>query len=225
MIGWLLYKANSATSMVCLGVAICVILVSRIPVFAQKSSRIFTFGLLMIIAFVVLESTIGLSKLIIVNVLGRDISLTTRVPMWFALIKMAGNPIVGVGYESFWLGERLQRLWQLYGTIHQAHNGYLEVFLNLGLIGLSLKIAIIISGFIKIQKQLQGDYTFAILKLIFLVIVVIYNWTEASFMGVNNIWLLMFFSVLDVSDQQREVRNHVDHVNVQSVDPKATFTK
>ncbi len=219
MICWILYIANSATSMVCLILSICILLVSRIPGMARKPTRIFVFGLVAISVFLVLEATLGLSELIIVNILGRDITLTTRVPMWYSLIKMSKNPVVGVGYESFWLGKRIELLWNIFGfPLHQAHNGYLEVYLNLGIIGLSLIVAIIISGLLKIQKQLNVDYPFAILRLTFLVVVALLSWTEAVFYGVNNMWLLLFLSVLDMSGQQQEFKEQTKETNTQSND-------
>ena len=58
------------------------------------------------------------------------------------LLSQPINPWVGTGFESFWLGDRLQTLWNLkfYENfyINEAHNGYIEVYLNLGLVGVSL---------------------------------------------------------------------------------------
>ncbi len=220
MIVWLLYMANSATSTAIMAIAICLFLLSRIRVMARKPRMIFNFSLAAISVFLVLEATIGLTTLIVVNILGRDTTLTTRVPMWYGLLKMAGNPIVGVGYDSFWLGARLEALWQAYGKLIQAHNGYLEVYLNLGLIGLSLILINIISGLIKVQKQLHVEYPFAILRLTLIVVVAIYNWTEATFYGVNNMWLLQFLGILDMSGQQKEGGIHMKEADMQSVDPK-----
>jgi O-antigen ligase len=200
LLAYLFYLSNSATSQLCMLVAFFILLVSQIPAIARKPGRIFVFGLGMISVFLVLEATIGLTRIIIVDFLGRDPSLTTRVPMWLGLIDMAGSPLIGVGYESFWLGRRLEVLWQMYGALHQAHNGYLEVYLNLGLIGLCLILAAVFSGVLRLQKQLKNKelYNFSILRLTYLMVVLLYNWTEASFYGVNNIWLLMYFSVIDL---------------------------
>ena len=41
------------------------------------------------------------------------------------------NPIIGFGYESFWLGDRLQYMAEHWGITSQAHNGYLEMYLNM----------------------------------------------------------------------------------------------
>ena len=54
------------------------------------------------------------------------------------LIEMAPNALVGAGFESFWLGPRLSKVMTAFPNLHvnEAHNGYIEVYLNLGVIGL-----------------------------------------------------------------------------------------
>ncbi len=211
MIIWLLYKADSATSIVGIVLAMCLFLVSKLPSMIRKPDRIFTFCLILVSVFLLLEAIFDLSGLIIVNILKRDPTLTTRVPMWYGLIAMAKNPVVGVGYESFWLGSRLVVLWQAYGGIKQAHNGYLETYLNLGLIGLSLLVTGILSGLLKVRKQLKVGYPFTILRLVFILIVAVYNWTEATFYGISNMWLLLFLGILDTKGlQEPESINNVN---------------
>ncbi len=204
IVGWLFYSSNSATSLLCFSVAICIVMIGFLPGMTGRMRRFFSFGVAVVVLFLMLDPLLGLSRMIIVNVLKRDISLTTRVPMWYGLIRMAGNPIVGVGYESFWLGERLETVWRTFDVVHQAHNGYLETYLNLGFVGLSLILAILISGFVKAQRQLSSAYRYAMFKLVFLVVIVVYNWTEATFFGVNNMWLLMFVVVIDMHGQRSE---------------------
>ena len=69
---------------------------------------------------------------------GRDPTLTGRTVIWNAVLSTHTNPLIGSGYESFWLGPRLQEVWaQTGGGITEAHNGYLEIYLNLGIVGLS----------------------------------------------------------------------------------------
>ena len=43
--------------------------------------------------------------------LGEDTTLTGRTDLWEDLKKIDVNPIVGVGFESFWVGDRVDRLW------------------------------------------------------------------------------------------------------------------
>ncbi len=198
MIAWLLHKANSATSLACLVLVACLLLASRLPSGVREPRRIMVLGMAAVCVFGFLELTLDVSDSV-VALLGRDATLTTRVPMWEALREMAVNPLVGVGYESFWLGDRVHVLQDEYGSIHQAHNGYLEVYLNVGLVGLGLIVGSILSGLFKLWSHLSRDYTAAILRLCFIVAVALYNYTEATFYGVSNMWLLLLLGIVDVS--------------------------
>ena len=84
-------------------------------------------GATAIVVFGILEATLGVCDRF-VGMLGRDPTLTTRTPMWHGLIEMMKHPLIGEGFESFWLGDRLVAVWMMVkNTLHQAHNGYLEV--------------------------------------------------------------------------------------------------
>lgn len=67
-------------------------------------------------------------------------SLTGRIPLWYELSKAAGNrPLLGYGYGSFWSAERIgyyskRLLWE----IPNGHNAYLDLVLNVGVVGLVL---------------------------------------------------------------------------------------
>ena len=201
MTAWLLFMANSATSLLCLVVAIGIFFLSRVPVIAREPGRIMVVGGFLVFLFGMLEIMIGVSDSVI-SMLGRDPTLTTRVPMWYGLLEMAEDPLVGVGYESFWLGDRLLLLLNMYGGLHQAHNGYLETYLNLGLIGLFLLLGSIASGIIKTRRYLTVDYSAAILRLCFVSVTVLYNWTEAAFVGVSDMWMLTFLGIMDPLSRQ-----------------------
>src|SRR3984893_16756181 len=78
---------------------------------------------------------------------GRDPTLTGRSNIWKAVLSTNTNPLIGTGYESFWLGPRLNHVWQLAGQVNEAHNGYLEIYLTLGLVGVFLLFLFIIASY------------------------------------------------------------------------------
>jgi O-antigen ligase len=209
LVVWLLNLSKSATSMVCLVVAVILILVGRLKIFAQKPGAIINLLIAFIPVFILLQEVFGITD-IILDLLGRDRNLTTRVPIWEFLKGMAPNPILGAGYYSFWMGDRLEMIWGFTGrTINQAHNGYLEQYLNLGYIGLFFTGAMIVAGLLKVRRQLTVNYPLGMLNLCFIVSAVLYNYTEASFYGINNIWLLLLFGITEVSGDKRSVSETV----------------
>jgi len=56
---------------------------------------------------------------------------------------------------------------------------------------------------------LTVNYPLGMLNLCFIVSAVLYNYTEASFYGINNIWLLLLFGITEVSGDKRSVSETV----------------
>ena len=82
--------------------------------------------------------------------LGRGSSLSGRTVLWARLLEVHINPIFGTGFESFWLGERLEQLEGIFFFVpNEAHNGYLEIYLNLGLMGLFIIIGLFIATYLE----------------------------------------------------------------------------
>jgi len=203
MAAWLLDKAQSATSLACSVVSVSMFSVSRLAVISQKPGRIIALVTITFFLGLSLEATFGVKDTVI-EFLGRNTSLTERVPMWETLMEMGTNPFVGAGFQSFWMGERLEKIWDALGVqFTQAHNGYLEQYLNLGYIGVAFIGVILLSGLFKVRNQLEVDYPAAMLRLCFIIAAVLYNYTEASFYGINNIWLLTLFGIIEISYQEK----------------------
>lgn len=199
---WLLYTADSATSLSCMIIAACLILSFRLSIMARKPNRIFSFWILCTIFFVILENLFNIKETIIL-MLGRRPDLTDRDIIWKLVLSMQHNPMIGAGYESFWTGERLTLIWEQLGVsgIIQAHNGYIELYLNLGIIGLTLLILSVFYGLTKTRKYLGKEYAYEALKIILIVVTLIYNYTEAMFIPVSNLFVLLLISILDVHNQ------------------------
>jgi O-antigen ligase len=199
MIGWLLKTADSATSTMCLILVVAMFLGSRVPFFRRQPQRLLKLVVAVACLYGLLEATVGVSTTI-VEMLGRDMTLTTRVPIWQDLLQLTSNPLIGAGYESFWLDPRLQGFWEEHGGIRQAHNGYLETYLNLGVVGLTLLLGSILAGFSKVYQSLKSrQHGSGIFRLCLITPVIVYNWTEATFVGVSNMWLLLLLGSLDLS--------------------------
>ncbi len=73
---------------------------------------------------------------------GRDASITGRAPLWVASLGViARRPLIGYGYCGFWNENSIevQYIWQRIGwQAPSAHNGVLDVLIQLGVAGLLL---------------------------------------------------------------------------------------
>ena len=199
MLFWLLRMSDSQTSFVCLVAAVLLLLLGRI---ARRPATIFGVLLCAVVAWPLAEMA-NLKELAL-SFLGRDPTLTNRTVIWQVLGTFEVNPFVGVGYMSFWTGARLEEVWRLINPgLNQAHNGYLEQYLNLGYIGVAFIAVIVLSGLLRVRSHLNDDPAGGILRLCFIVSAVLYNYTEASFYGMNNMWMLLLLGCLEVPRQRQ----------------------
>ena len=194
-IWWLFSEAHSATSFI--SFLIGALTIVFVGIRSINKNFIGTYMLAGIVILAGAELTFGISG-DLSEALGRGSGLSGRTELWTRLLELHTNPILGTGFESFWLGERPQRLEGLFYFIpNEAHNGYLEIYLTLGLIGLSILIALFIATFWKIRLELFRNFEWGRFRLGFLAAIVVYNWTEAAFKTVSPVWFVFYLSAMD----------------------------
>jgi exopolysaccharide production protein ExoQ len=200
MLAWLLRMSDSQTSFACLMAGIGVMLLSRLKVVWRKPSRLVPLLAVGVLLYVSLDSMFEVKNAIL-ELLGRDPSLTNRVELWDVVLSQEVNSIVGAGFMSFWAGDRMRAIWAALGSgINQAHNGYLEQYLNLGYVGVAFIAMIMLATLVKIRNRLDVDPSGALLRLCLLIAAILYNYTEASFYGISNMWVGLLVAALDVTD-------------------------
>jgi exopolysaccharide production protein ExoQ len=197
MVIWLFAMANSMTSLCCFVLAgLLLAAASRRAMVRQRWIIPSLVALIVIVSFLVLFAGLGTSSL---ETLGRDPTLTGRTAIWKLVIRLSGNPIVGTGFESFWMGPRLQEIWSVYWWHpNEAHNGYLEVFLNLGWVGVALLALLLATGYRNVMHELRQNSQLGQLKLAYFVVGVIYNFTEAGFRMLDPIWIMFLVAIMAV---------------------------
>ena len=144
----------------------------------------------------------GLTDHIIEDVLHKDVNLTDRADFWPLLIKKGmAHPWFGSGLDSFFtpqMQETIQaELWmyETYFKPTQAHNGYLEVFLTLGVTGLALLMLVIYSAFRSASRLNETSFEYGQMRLALLACAVVSNWTEASFARPTEFFWFLFLLV------------------------------
>ncbi len=199
-IWWLFSQANSATSLTCLFIGILTVWV--VGTRWIKKNLIGTYMLTALVLLVVAELVFGLSGRYS-EALDRGAGLSGRTVLWTNLLQMHINPVLGTGFESFWLGKRLEQLEGIFYYIpNEAHNGYLETYLTLGIVGVFLLIGLLVATFWKIRAELFQSIEMGRYRLGFLAALVLYNWTEAAFKTLNPLWFIFYLIAMDYPKPQ-----------------------
>jgi O-antigen ligase len=193
MMFWLFTMANSVTAQSCFILASVFLIGSGVRIVNQKSWRVYALMALLVAApFATLFLGMGGGAL---EGMGRDSTLTGRTDIWRNVLSMSGNPLIGTGFESFWLGNRAQRMWGMfYFHPTQAHNGYIEVYLELGWIGIALLAAIVVTGSRNAVAMLRRDPNASRIRLAYIVLALAYNMTEAGFRMMTLTWFFFLLS-------------------------------
>lgn len=204
----LLQTSQSTTSRMCLLIGCMVILAAHSKVFRRHPAFLkaiipASFGL-----FLILDLGFAMSGSF-ARAVGKDPTLTDRTRIWAFLLGMHTNPIFGTGYQSFWLGARLKYFWDNagLGRINEAHNGYLEVYLELGLIGVLLLVGFLIVSYRAVCRKLTSSSSLAVLGMATWLVLVFYNISEAGFNG-GLLYMMFVMSAIALPDRARKrVRN------------------
>jgi hypothetical protein len=197
MCWYLLKVANSATSLVCAVLATAILLAFRIPALKRVTRQLEPYGLAAGVTVFLLDAAFNLKEQVVL-MLGRDMTLTTRTDLWPIVVKFADNPLLGAGFNTFWAGSRLVELhqYELLEGIVQAHNGYLELYLNGGWVGIGLLAMVLFATHKRIKRELASDTPESLVRFIALLVAVVYNFSEASFHKLSLVWLVTLFAIM-----------------------------
>jgi exopolysaccharide production protein ExoQ len=202
----LLAMADSATCIACFILGGGLILATNFRVVRSRPTRVHALCLAIVFAGGVALLFGGEAN--VIHALGRKTNLTGRTEVWAAVIPAVSNSIVGDGFESFWISPDAQKVWRgliLSGwrdpesLINEAHNGYIEVYLNLGWIGVCLLALILISGYRCAGKAFQRDPGLASLMLAYITAAAVYSVTEAGFRMLNLNWTFLLLAIVAAS--------------------------
>jgi exopolysaccharide production protein ExoQ len=138
------------------------------------------------------------------KLLGKDATLNGRIPMWAAILAAsAPQRWFGFGFYGFWSTQSYAVWSQLGGfTPLKAHNGFIDVLADLGLVGLNLVALNFLVVFWRAmrlvgrEKTLESQWPLMMLSLILL-----YNLFESDLMLVNG-FMWIFFVAITVTTQR-----------------------
>ena len=154
----LLIFSSSAGALITLAIVLGFCFLLNLPRKSHKSKAPLWIGLIPIL--LLLTVLVVINADIVLGPLGRDTSLTGRVPLWFAIGQAIGQqPLLGHGYALFWVhtsGSLLAVVATGWNAL-SSQNGYLDLCLDLGLVGLALFLTYLISAMRLGTKQLNTE--------------------------------------------------------------------
>lgn len=139
----------------------------------------------------------------VLGAMGKDMTLTGRTELWTLVIEKIGErPWGGYGFNAFWLGvgSPSEIIWrELNWEVPHSHNGFLDLCLDIGLIGLLVFILafslVYLRGIAWVRFTRNTDSLWPITYLSFLVLA---NLTESSLLRQKFLIVLLVSITLSI---------------------------
>ncbi|NJM75122.1 MAG: O-antigen ligase family protein [Acaryochloridaceae cyanobacterium RU_4_10] len=139
---------------------------------------------------------------LILSSMGKDMTLTGRTDLWSeVLISIGEKPWFGYGLGGFWRGlkgesEVIIKVMQW--EVPHSHNGFLDILLDLGIVGLILFVISFTATYLRAMFHLRhGDRFEYIFPSLFLTFLLMANLTESSFFRQG--FMMLLFTVVTFS--------------------------
>lgn len=202
----LLLMAHSSTCKACFLLGSFLIIALNLRAIRRRPARVHA-----LCAAILLLSGVALffGQADVADALGRQANFSGRTDIWAASLLAAGNPLIGTGFEIFWISpnvlivERTLLSLGYYPALarglNEAHNGYIETYLNLGWIGVCLIAFILVGGYRRAVNFFRRDPEVGSLFLAYIATAVFYSFTEVGFRMLNPCWIFLLLAVISTS--------------------------
>ena len=203
----LLIYSNSMTSIVTLAVTF-LIMWSFSIIYRRYKLLVPVLLPLLLVAGLLLGAT-GVSVGSLTGSMGRSSDLTGRTELWSSIASMIlERPVLGYGFSGFWEGASSEASVvesNIGWSPSYSHNGYLEITLSLGFVGLLLFLWILRTGFRRALFYAENPQSISDLwPLAFLVFFTIHNLAECSILWQNCLeWSLCVSTIMVVDPLNR----------------------
>lgn len=193
---WLLDMSSSKTSLLCVVLGAFVLWGSGRLNKMKSPGRALAAGVAVVLCLALLEAAFGISRAAL-EALGRDQTLTGRTEIWQMVKEQRINPMFGYGFMSFWDTPMARAYNEEGGTaICTVHNGYLEAYVDGGVLAVLLLALILLVGGAMVYKDLLSNTLFGRTKCMFFTIALIYNWSESSFFRLDPLWFVLLLALI-----------------------------
>ena len=215
---WLLVKCDSKTSLFCLVIGALMFWGCGKLVRMANGKRVLIGSLVALVCVVGFDKTFGISE-IIIRAMGRDTSLTGRTDIWRLVLEQRTDPIIGHGFYTFWDGPKGMAVGEAFMRINTSHNGYLEMYLDGGILGCALLGILLLAIGRRVIERLFNGHPLGRVGVTFWLLAILYNFAESSFFRLDVLWFTLLLLVVECP-QLRRVRVNA-RVAVRNDEPMA----
>jgi exopolysaccharide production protein ExoQ len=196
--GFMLAMAQSRTAWVT-----AIVLLMLVPVLRflrnQRLPMSLRLGSVLILGFAAVM--VGSHFLLVgLEALGRDMTFSGRTTIWTHAIHAGMNhAMLGAGYRSFWTPEGASYVYaRLWAVIGNGHNGYLDVWLELGFIGLGLFSLMLLTALSRTYSRLiRSNDTAGLFYALVMIYALIYSFTEKFLLEQSELtWMLILVTLI-----------------------------
>jgi exopolysaccharide production protein ExoQ len=196
---YLLFLCDSATALACTVIGIgCLLGLGRLA--QHKNGKRLLYSAVVCLPLVwVVDQILDLSG-IVYTILGRTRDLTGRTDIWRVVGSQHVNGLIGSGFRAFWESSAGNAANDELGMnrLLTAHNGYLEAYLNGGIIALGMLITLLITTFKRGADRLMNQHPFSTMTIMFWVVTAVFNNTESAFFILGPVWFTFLLFTIDV---------------------------
>ncbi|GAB2174718.1 O-antigen ligase family protein [Dongia sp. agr-C8] len=186
------YKSHSATSALLIALTLATYLFIHVLRKAQRLRGLIFFTMFVVAAAVLVAALLLPDQF--TALVGKDATLTGRVPIWIVVLDhvIPSRPIFGWGFNTYFIPENPDYL-RLVGIVGwpapHAHNGYLNLAVELGIPGAVLGTLILLRLIIGAAQKLSDESAPWVLHmLVFAVTFAILNMVESSLLRISDNW-------------------------------------
>lgn len=191
----LLFGSKSSTSIITFLIIFMLALTFMVdvifkPIGIRKTVSFLTLFIFVVLFVLIILAVPGVLESIAGGA-GKDLTLTGRVDLWADIwLDTKKHLLLGTGFQGFWVitSVKVEQLFEIYPWLPtQAHNGYLDIINEVGIIGIILFSFILINYFTMLAKSKNKQ----IWKW-FIVAALIINFTESAFIRPKVVFGVMF---------------------------------
>jgi exopolysaccharide production protein ExoQ len=192
-------NSRSTTAIFCTGIALVFFFsLGRMRHQVDKVTRRIMLATFVVSLVAVVLQVAGTSlQAVTAEAQGKNADLTGRTILWQDVVRIGmEHPFIGSGYGGFWVPSIYSKLSPAVdNSPAEAHNGYLETFANLGLIGVLLLLCVILQSLRTAAQDIQIDFEYGRMRLALLFSIIIMNYSEAAFPRGTHLWWFGFLVV------------------------------